>query len=382
MKQTLQEYVEKNSRTTTAGKRKIVSFTAKDFLELEQPDREWLLEPLMKQYSSVMLYADAGVGKTFLTWEMITTVAGGGSFAGWIAPKPRRVLVLDGEMQANELRERLTGTLERQEGKSVLTALENITVIPRQAQHYKTAFYNLDKPDYQEMVLDELNRAKTAGRPYELLVLDNFSCLADVEDENSSSAFNGICQFLNRAKTMTTVLLVHHTKKNSGKQSVESEGMTYRGSSKLGGIMEICIGLSRPATADRPQHSAACFQFKLEKYRGLKSKETDPRIFSLNPEAGQWDIYESSNDQFTKYSDALKSLKYVNADAVGEALGLDRSTAYRNIKKMIESGAMSRDEVGECYNRAKRLRELEAMSDEELIAADGQLEQAENNSDY
>src|SRR5213595_557821 len=54
-----------------------------------------------------MLYAARGTGKTHVTIGICFAVATGTSFLKWTAPKPRRVLLVDGEMPAAALQERL-----------------------------------------------------------------------------------------------------------------------------------------------------------------------------------------------------------------------------------------------------------------------------------
>jgi RecA-family ATPase len=53
-----------------------------------------------------MLYAGRGTGKTFVSVGMSHAVVTGLPFLRWKAPKPRRVLHIDGEMAAVELRSR------------------------------------------------------------------------------------------------------------------------------------------------------------------------------------------------------------------------------------------------------------------------------------
>lgn len=327
----------------------ILHYSGKALLGATMEQREWIVEPLIKEKSSVMLYADAGVGKTWMSWEMIVSVAGGGTFANneqlrWKAPKPRRVLVIDGEMNLSELRERFVDTLQRHPVSVQEKAVENITVIPRQAQYWGTNFYDLNDKAYQDDLLAGLAKVAQEGNPYDLVILDNFSCLADIEDENSSSSFNGICQFLNRAKTMTTVLLVHHTKKNSGKKK-QDDGMTYRGSSKLGGIMEVCIGLSKPETVDKPEHRGAAFAVNIEKFRGLRDERTEPKVFSLNPENGQWHIKSSEAQEQNEYLEALRSGEYSSYAEIGRTLSKDRSTVMRNIEKLVKQGVITEEDI-------------------------------------
>jgi RecA-family ATPase len=54
-----------------------------------------------------MLYAWRGVGKTHVALGIGFAVASGGTFLGWQATAPRRVLYLDGEMPGASLQSRL-----------------------------------------------------------------------------------------------------------------------------------------------------------------------------------------------------------------------------------------------------------------------------------
>lgn len=317
-----------------------LSYSGSALLGAKIKEREWLIEPLLKEKSSAMVYADAGVGKTWFSWGLLVAIAGGGTFAGWTAEKARRVRVIDGEMNFNELRERLEGSLKAHPLDVQEKALSNLSITPRQAQHWDTEFYDLNDEKYQNGLLGMLEESEQRGAPCDLVVLDNFSCLADVEDENSSAAFNGICKFLNRAKTMTTVLLVHHTKKNAGRDT--GGGMSYRGSSKLGGIMEVCVALHKPDAADKPEHNGAAFTVKLEKFRGLREASTKDKLLALNPDSGLWDEpVEPESSKDNKYIEVLKTGRYKNGKEIAEALGVAASNVSRAIRKAIADGVLT-----------------------------------------
>ena len=335
---TIEQYIEQSASASP------LHYNGEVLIGANFKERGWLLEPLIKEESSAMLYADAGVGKTWFTWTLVVAIAGGGEIFGWKAEKPRRVWVIDGEMHYGELVERLHTVLKNFPTDVQARALKNIRVTPRQAQHWTTKFYDLDDGEYQKMVLKSIQEGREESNPIELVVLDNFSCIANVEDENSSSAFNGICEFLNRAKTMTTVLLIHHTNKNSGKGN--SAGMSYRGSSKLGGIMEACIALKAANYGDLPEgHKGAAFTLELEKFRALRDDSTNPRTFSLNSETGLWNTpVESSDDAQNKYVTALKTGNYTSAADIGKALGKDRSVVTRSLQKAIADGVISKSQ--------------------------------------
>ncbi len=75
------------------------------------------------------------------------------------------------------------------------------------------------------------------------MVLDNFSTLGEVEDENAASSFNAIQQFLLQLKVQeVATILVHHTSK---------AGDNFRGSSKLAATFETIIQLERPQVSFR-----------------------------------------------------------------------------------------------------------------------------------
>jgi hypothetical protein len=71
---------------------------------------------------------------------------------------------------------------------------------------------------------------------FDLVILDNFSTLGEVEDENAASSFNAIQQFLLQLKVQgVATMLIHHAGKS---------GEDFRGSSKLAATFETIVKLS------------------------------------------------------------------------------------------------------------------------------------------
>jgi hypothetical protein len=81
--------------------------TLSEFFSLEIKPREMLLDPIIPEKGLAMLYASRGTGKTHIALGIGYAVATGTGFLRWKAPKPRRVLLVDGEMPAAALQERL-----------------------------------------------------------------------------------------------------------------------------------------------------------------------------------------------------------------------------------------------------------------------------------
>ena len=81
--------------------------TAADLLATDLPPRTEVLTPVLACDTAALVYGPTGIGKSFFALGVAWAVASGGSFLGWQAPQPRRVLYVDGELGATELRQRL-----------------------------------------------------------------------------------------------------------------------------------------------------------------------------------------------------------------------------------------------------------------------------------
>ena len=77
-----------------------------ELLTVEFPPRKLMLSPWLPDKGLAMLDAPRGVGKTWVALAVAHAVASGGEFLWWRAPRPRRVLYIDGEMPAVALQER------------------------------------------------------------------------------------------------------------------------------------------------------------------------------------------------------------------------------------------------------------------------------------
>ena len=82
-------------------------FDLQELFALDIKPRGMVLDPVIPEKGLVMLYATRGTGKTHVALGIAYAVATGSAFLKWRAERPRRVLLVDGEMPASALRERL-----------------------------------------------------------------------------------------------------------------------------------------------------------------------------------------------------------------------------------------------------------------------------------
>jgi putative DNA primase/helicase len=214
-----------------------------DFLRLDIPPREMLLDPILPERSLAMLYAPRGLGKSWLALSIGLAVASGAPLLRWSAPRQRRVLCVDGEMPLVSLQERLKaisvpfGTDIPNDGFRILAADQIDGGINLSTEEGHAALQPL---------LDDVD----------LLILDNLSTLCTATSESASDAWVPMQNWLLKLRRQgIAVLLVHHAGTN-GRQ---------RGTSRREDALDTVIALRRPE--DYSPEQGARFELHFEKLR-------------------------------------------------------------------------------------------------------------------
>lgn len=321
-------------RTTT-----LVNLLARQF-----PPRAVLISPWLRSAESCLLWAPTGVGKSLLVNTLALAVAGGGTVANWQAETPRKVLLIDGEMHIEDLKERLAMLGETVDGLDMKTAGENLIILSRQDQSPNSRFPDLAEsraPNPATQAGQDVIMAKIEEIGAELVILDNFSTLAEVADENEAAAMNPILSFLMRLKQANVAcILVHHAGK---------AGNDYRGSSKLATTFEVIIGLVRPdgqAVTD-----GAVFELLWRKCRGRPTAATRDMEMRLEPNADgvtQWVSKPAAGAEMLAVVDSVRSGQYRTQRAIADALGMPQSQVTRLKAKAVGQGVITNAEWQIC----------------------------------
>jgi putative DNA primase/helicase len=214
-----------------------------DFLAIDMPPREMLLDPILPERSLAMLYAPRGIGKTLLSLSIGLAVASGCPLLRWKAPRQRRVLYVDGEMPLVSLQERL---------RSIATGLG--ADIPNDGFRVLAA----DNTENGLSIGSEEGQRAIGPllKSTDLLILDNLSTLCTNGSESASDAWVPMQNWLLKLRRQgIAVLLVHHAGIN-GRQ---------RGTSRREDALDTVIALRRPEDYS-PEHGAR-FEVHFEKLR-------------------------------------------------------------------------------------------------------------------
>ena len=230
-----------------------------DFLALVVPPREMLLAPILPERSLSMLYAPRGIGKSWLGLSIGLAVASGVSMLRWNAPRPRRVLFVDGEMVLSDLQVRLNSIVA-----GLGTKIPNDGFRVLAADHSELGI-NLGGPEGQRELERHLDGV-------DLLILDNLSTLMANGSEGASDAWLPMQNWLLRLRRKgIAVLLVHHAGVN-GRQ---------RGTSRREDALDTVIALRRPA--DYSPDEGARFEVHIEKARTLAGDGALPFEAAIEP---------------------------------------------------------------------------------------------------
>ncbi|HLI30353.1 MAG TPA: AAA family ATPase [Terriglobia bacterium] len=282
------------------------------FLCMDIPPREMVLSPWLPSQGLAMIYARRGAGKTYLALTIAYAVASGGAVLGWSAPKPRKVLYLDGEMLAAPLQERLAAIAATSE-KEPLPGMLNIIT-----------------PDLQKALMPDLatvggQAALAAVTPADtrLIIVDSLSSLVRGEArENDAESWQPVADWaLSQRVAGRSVLFLHHAGK-SGSQ---------RGTSKREDLLDSVLALK--PVADHSPHSGAKFEVCIEKSRALcpdfQPLECELRLAEGGGVAWQFrPVQESVADRIFDLFEAGMSKR-----EIAEELGVNRSTVYRTLAR-------------------------------------------------
>jgi hypothetical protein len=294
-----------------------------ELLFYEFPKREAILAPWLLTQSLCMIHAWRGTGKTHVALGISYAIATGGKFLKWSAPKPRRVLYLDGEMPGAAMQDRLKALVDADE------------------REFDPAYLVMLTPDAQTGAMPDLATregqdavtalAEKCGA--EVIIVDNISTLCrDNGPENEAESWRAPQEWALRMRQGgRSVVFIHHSGKN-GQQ---------RGSSKREDTLDTSIALKAPA--DHSQDQGACFEIHFEKYRGEPDGDTRPIEARLTKDGAGRQVWTYRSVDDTTF-DRVVSLtnEGLNPGEIAAELGKNKSTVSRHLTRARTEGLVQR----------------------------------------
>lgn len=301
---------EKESRSfVPSGVLKPIGAKDLDNLTLPKSRRHW--HPQVRPGRLGMIFAPRATGKSTFELSLGMAMVHKAEFLGYRSGGPRRVVILDGEMDLETLQARA-----RQAAAALNVKPDNKLrfVSP---ELFKGLMPSLSTPEGQKII------DKAIGTEWDVLFVDNYSAFSATGREDAESWAPWIRWMLKHKRRGRTVIVLHHSGKN-GQQ---------RGSSKHEDALDFVIGL-RPLP-NAVKDGALRFTFQWTKARHTSSDKTVPFVATFAPNAdGRYEWSRSSvedADERRKKAKELVAADVPRAEIV-EQLGIDKSTLSRWLK--------------------------------------------------
>jgi putative DNA primase/helicase len=225
------------------------------FMSQQLVAREMVVDPIISVRSLCLLFSYRGIGKTMVAFNVAWAVACGKRFLRWSAPKPRRVLYVDGEMPQQLLQERARTMIGSSDVRPPAPDYFRLLSLDRQELGVSL---NLARREHQVMVEELLEDV-------EFVIFDNISTLVNGGPENDAASWDEMQQWLLQLRRRgITVLLIHHS----------GRGENARGTSKREDVLDTVIKLTRPD--DYEMDEGARFEVHLTKARGITGDDALP----------------------------------------------------------------------------------------------------------
>lgn len=326
----------------------------------------WLFKGLMRTNEVAMVYAQTGVGKTWLTLALSMIAAGGGQVLEWTNDTPRKVLYLDGEMDAAELVGRMKQLAEGLNCNPEALS-KNLVLCARQMQKVITGnFIEIETDESQLSILKYAEEHK-----FDLVVIDNLTTLSGQLDENASKDMKLFNSFLLRAKQKGIgVLVVHH----QGKQANSGP----RGSTAMMATFNLILKLEASTQERAAGDKDARFTVVFEKNRGNVDSRPLPVRVTAGFEASLGETEDALMDEHIPLTlmidpDAesnalravrlLKTCKYKTVEELAKGFGVRQGTMSKILKTALGQGHLKPTEREEYFRRARETEDEEDSSE-------------------
>lgn len=282
--------------------------------------RAILIEPWARQGDLGFIFAQRGVGKTWLGMHLAHCLADGRDFGPWKVYGQNNVLYMDGEMPIADVqyRDHLLGQ-----------PTERLSYINHERLFELTSrTLNLSDATLQSNII---NFCKQEG--FNVLLLDNLSTLVSGIDENKAIEWEKILPWLLQLRrAQITVIFIHHAGRS---------GDHMRGHSKREDPSAWIINLKFPKNDPEYDVDGAHFVSSFEKYRNAPQRPKDLE-WLFTPLANGSELIVRHDE--CNHIDVFVDLVATGLDQCGDIaqeMEISKATVTRLAQKAVQLGLIT-----------------------------------------
>jgi DNA-binding transcriptional ArsR family regulator len=285
--------------------------------------RKPLLGRWMKEGDTGFVFGDRGGGKTWLVDAIASHLSTGRDLFEWCVPTAVDVLLVDGEMPADECRNRLKGITP---GNQRLHILHHEMLFDRTG-----LVMNLTDAQVQRVI-----RELCIKKNIKLLILDNLSCLFSGIKENDADEWEKVLNWLlDLRRRRIAVLIVHHASRSG----------TMRGTSKREDAAFLVIKVDAIQDHAAPDESGAKFETTFTKQRNSDSPEWT-RKWTFRTDADGTISIGCTEFSFDEKVLQLIQSGLISATEIADELGQHKSNVSRAATRLMEKKLIEKNGRG------------------------------------
>jgi len=283
---------------------------------------EIFVDPFLTRGSLLLVSAKRGIGKTWFGLQLGISLSTGQFFLEYSVHKKRRVLYIDGEMRASDLKERTENLCNG-------NIPDRFSVLSSEVLAASDQSLNINNTEDQACINELLDEYQP-----DVMILDNLSSLRYGADENSNSDLDSLIKWFRQIRHKgIAVVIVHHAGKNGD----------VRGASRLEDILDYSIQLKELSSSS----DGASFSINFTKCRGKKPMPLTLNASLVEKTNGylEWKTsgYEKKATVQDEIIHQLATNQYKTQKELAEALNKDTGQLSKEIKKLKEKGLVTKN---------------------------------------
>ena len=260
---------------------KLIGHNVHEFIALDLPPREYIIEDFMAKGDLHMIYGETGHGKSVLTHYLAQCLSAGVDFGPYKIKDPRKVLLIDGEMPAVTLQDKWKQKYDFLLEEDVFQSYGyNLTTVSAMLQPNGMEPFNT--PNGKASFWDYVNELNP-----EVVMMDNLLTLFSMEDTNRGEEWTMHVQpmLLELRKRNISVWMCHHAGKNGTQYGTMAKTI----------MLDVILKIEHEIELGALGIDTTSFKWMFEKGRHIFGKSIQPVSWTYSGSNMKWDRIGKEN---------------------------------------------------------------------------------------